>query len=110
MTIGNLTPYVCMHTHTHTHFSVSPELVPLHSMTVIECHRAAVGNGIKTKLLGVLRIPRTDVFSPAKCEYLLGQTGPSGWYRTQSFHQQNDIPFFTQGEGWGLLQERTKLS
>lgn len=64
---------------THTHLSVSPELVPLHSMTVIQGHRADVGNGIKTKLLGMLRIPRTDVFSPAECEYLPGQTGPSGW-------------------------------
>ena len=48
-------------------------------MTVIEGHRAAVGNGIKTKLLGMLRIPGTDVFSPAEREHLPGQTGPSGW-------------------------------
>jgi len=70
-----------MHVHIdmQTHFSVSPELVPLHSVTVVEGHRAAVGNGIKTKLLGVLRIPGTDVFSPAEREYLPGQSGPSGW-------------------------------
>lgn len=48
-------------------------------MTVIEGHRAAVGNGIKAELLGVLRIPRTDVFPPAEGEYLPGQTRPSGW-------------------------------
>lgn len=65
--------------HMQTHFSVSPELVPLHSVTVIEGHRTAVGNGIKTKLLGMLRIPRTDVFSPTEREHLPGQTGPSGW-------------------------------
>lgn len=66
-----------MWTDTQTHFSVSPELVPLHSMTVIEGHRAAVGNGIETELLGVLGIPRSDVLSPAECEHLSGQRGPS---------------------------------
>lgn len=76
---GNLTPLMRIHPHTQTHFSVSPELVPLHSMTVIEGHRAAVGNGIKTKLLGMLRIPWTDVLSPAEGKYLSGQTGPSRW-------------------------------
>lgn len=62
----------------HTHSSVSPELVPLHPVAVVEGHRAAVGNGIKTKLLGMLRVPGTDVFSPAEGEYLLGQSRPSG--------------------------------
>lgn len=48
-------------------------------MTVIEGHGAAVGNGIKTELLGMLRIPGTDVLSPAEGEHLSGRTGPSGW-------------------------------
>lgn len=48
-------------------------------MTVIEGHRAAVGNGIKTELLGMLRVPWTDVLSPAEGEYLSGQTAPSQW-------------------------------
>lgn len=51
-------------------FPVSPQLVPLHSVTVIEGHRAAVGNGIETELLCVLRVPRTDIFPPAEGEYL----------------------------------------
>lgn len=65
--------------HMQTHFSVSPELVPLHSMAVIEGHRAAVGNGIKAELLGMLRISWPDVLPPAEGEYLSGQTGPSPW-------------------------------
>lgn len=70
-------------------------------MTVIEGHRAAVGNGIKTKLLGVLRIPWTDVLSPAEGEYLPGQTGPSQWLVI--------ILVFPVPTGWGWLQGKDSI-
>ena len=85
-------------------------------MTVIEGHRAAVGNGIKTKLLGMLRIPGTDVFSPAEREYLPGQTGPSGWLVLGTVlspaEQQNGVPFFAHrvgmasGKGQYLVEKK----
>lgn len=65
-------------------------------MAVIEGHRAAVGNGIKTKLLGMLRVPRTDVFSPAESEYLRGETGPSAGLvlGTELSPAERHIPFY----------------
>uniref|UniRef100_A0ACB8EJC3 Uncharacterized protein n=1 Tax=Sphaerodactylus townsendi TaxID=933632 RepID=A0ACB8EJC3_9SAUR len=55
---------------------LSYELIPLHSMAVIEGHCAVLGNSIKTEFLCVLGISWTDVFSPAECENLVGQTNP----------------------------------
>lgn len=77
-------------------------------MTVIESHRAAVGNGIKTKLLGMLRIPGTDVLSPAEGEYLSGQTAPSGWLvpRHDTFTNRMLFPVPT---GWGWLQGKDSI-
>lgn len=79
-------------------------------MTVIEGHRTAVGNGIKTKLLGMLRIPRTDVFSPAECEYLSGQTGPSGWLALGTVLSPAELRSLLCPQGGDGFRERTVSS
>lgn len=54
---------------------IAPVLVSLHPMTVVQCDRAAVGNGIEAELPGVKRLPGADVFSPTKGEELGKQSG-----------------------------------
>lgn len=53
---------------------IAPVLVPLHPVTVIQCDRTTVRDGIEAELPGVKWLPRTDVFSPAKGEQLEKQS------------------------------------
>lgn len=49
---------------------IAPVLVSLHPVTVIQCDRATVRDGIEAELPGVKWLPRADVFSPTKGEEL----------------------------------------
>lgn len=56
--------------HSDSDLPVAPVLVSLHPVTVIQCDRATVRDGVEAELPGVKWLPRADVFSPAKCEEL----------------------------------------
>ena len=53
-----------------SYFSVFPQLVALHAVAVIQGDWAAVGDGVKAELLGVLGVPGPDVLSPGEGEHL----------------------------------------
>lgn len=61
-------------TQSDSNLPIAPELVPLHPVTVIQCDRATVRDGIEAELPGVKWLPGTDVFSPAKSEQLEKQS------------------------------------
>lgn len=52
------------------YFSVSPQLVALHAVAVVEGDWTGVGDGVKAELLGVLGVSRPDVLSPGEGEHL----------------------------------------
>lgn len=53
-----------------SYFAVLPQLVALHAVAVVESDGAGVGDGVKAELLGVLGVPRPDVFPPGEGEDL----------------------------------------
>lgn len=61
--------------HSDSNLPIAPVLVSLHSMTVIQCDRAAVWNGIEAELPGVKWLSRADVFSPTEGEELENELG-----------------------------------
>lgn len=61
--------------HSDSDLPIAPVLVSLHAVTVIECDRAAVRDGVEAELPGVKWLPGPDVFSPTKGEELGKQSG-----------------------------------
>lgn len=56
--------------HSDSDLPIAPVLVSLHSVTVIQCDRATVRDGVEAELPGVKWLPRADVFPPTKGEEL----------------------------------------
>lgn len=56
------------------YFSVSPQLVALHAVAVVEGDGAGVGDGVEAELLGVLGVSRPDVLPPGEGEHLCTRT------------------------------------
>ena len=52
---------------------MSPELVSLHAVTVIQSDRAAMGDGVEAEFSGVQGLTWPNIFSPTKGEELTKQ-------------------------------------
>lgn len=61
--------------HSDSDLPIAPVLVSLHPVTVIQCDRATVRDGVEAELPGVKWLPGADVFSPTKGEELGKQSG-----------------------------------